>query len=63
VTVRRVVAARTAGGAWRTSWCHAASRLALAVEVGNNARVTLGQLDGVPDRSGTRMARKRGKTG
>jgi integrase len=34
---------------------------ALANEVGNNARADLGKLDGMPDRSGTRMARKRGK--
>jgi integrase len=34
---------------------------ALANEVGKNARAALGKLDGVPDRSGTRVARKRGK--
>jgi integrase len=34
---------------------------ALANEVGKNARAALGKRNGVPDRSGTRVARKRGK--
>jgi hypothetical protein len=34
---------------------------ALASEIGKNARAALGKPEGKPKRSGTRMARKRGK--